>query len=118
MSGAERCSVFCNEKAVPKPPRQTQSKKSTGRLADAQQEEREQDRRDTQSAKQRDRDDTRRACARSRVRSAFLRDGLGATAWLQSGCAVSVIARLSVCEGVAPDRRGNRAPAGTSRPVR
>ena len=30
ISGAERCSVFCNENAVPKPPRLTSSKNSSG----------------------------------------------------------------------------------------
>ena len=35
ISGAERCSVFCSEKAVPKPPRSTSSKNSTGDLPSA-----------------------------------------------------------------------------------
>ena len=35
ISGAERCSVFCIENAVPKPPRSTSSKNSTGDLPSA-----------------------------------------------------------------------------------
>ncbi len=42
ISGAARCSVFWQEKAVPKPPCQTRSKNSSGRLAERQQEDREQ----------------------------------------------------------------------------
>ena len=118
ISGAARCSVFCQEKDVPKPPRQTSAKNSTGDLPSSEQEDREQHRRrpaarragsTTASAERAAAPD--RAGVGGRWRLTAPSDGLSVVRHGQRrSCAPPVRGRAGAVPAAGAERSAGRAP--------